>query len=283
MFTQVLVEGIINGSIIALIAMGIALIWGVMDVLNFAQGEFLMVGMYLTFSLNKCFGLDPLISLPICAVVMFLFGIVIHKLLIRRILNGPPLCQILLTFSLGIVLVNLALATFGGEYRTIPKLLFEGSIALGAVTINKAKLVPFFTCIVVVVLLFWFINHTRTGKAIQATSMNKDAAALVGINPELAYTIAFGLASALTGIAGCVLTYYYYIFPGIGSTFANFGFIAVAMGGFGSIPGALIGGLIMGITDMLTGVYINPAFKFAAVCVLYIVVVSIRPKGLFGW
>jgi branched-chain amino acid transport system permease protein len=113
--------------------------------------------------------------------------------------------------------------------------------------------------------------------------MNKDAASLVGIDPEMAYTIAFGVASALTGVAGCVLTYYYYIFPGVGSTFANYGFIAVAMGGFGSIPGALVGGLIMGVVDMLTGVYIESAFKFASICVLYIVVVAIRPKGLFGW
>lgn len=282
MFAQAIVEGIINGSIIALIAMGIALIWGVMNILNFAQGEFLMIGMYIAFWINTYFGLDPLVSLPICMIALFFFGVIIHKMLIKKILDDPPLCQILLTFSLGIVLVNLALAVFGGEYRTIPKLAIGGSFLMGSISISKAKLVPFFTCALVVMCLFWFINYTRTGKAIQATSMNKDAASLVGIDPDRAYTLAFGIASALTGAAGCALTYYYYVYPGVGSNFANFGFIAVAMGGFGSIPGALIGGIIMGIVDTMTGVYFNSAFKFAAVCMLYILVVTFRPKGLFG-
>jgi branched-chain amino acid transport system permease protein len=131
-------------------------------------------------------------------------------------------------------------------------------------------------------LLYLFINKTLIGKAIQATSMDKDAAALVGIDVEKSYALAFAISAAVTGAAGSILTYYYYIFPGVGATFLLFGFIAVAIGGFGSIVGALAGGIMMGIMDMSIGVAFNTAFKYLAVCVLYIVIVSVRPKGLFG-
>jgi branched-chain amino acid transport system permease protein len=127
-----------------------------------------------------------------------------------------------------------------------------------------------------------FVNKTRIGKAIQATAMDKEAAALVGIDSEFSYALAFSLSAGITGAAGCVLTYYYYVFPGVGATFQLFAFLAVAMGGFGSIPGALLGGIIMGIIDVGTGVLLNPAFKYLAVCVFYVLIVSLRPKGLFG-
>lgn len=282
MFLQIIIEGIINGSIIALVAIGIALIWGVMNILNFAQGEFLMFGMYIAFFLNKYFGFDPIVSLPISMVALFCLGWIIYKLFIRRVLEGPILSQRLFTFALSIVLVNIALWLFGGEYRTVPNLLFTGTLKLGIVNISISKLVPLVTCLILAVLLFLFINRTTIGKAIQATSMDKEAASLVGIDTEKSYALAFAISAALTGAAGCILTYYYYIFPGVGATFLLFGFIAVAFGGFGSIIGALVGGLLMGIVDIGTGVIFSTAFKYLAVCVAYILVVSIKPKGLFG-
>lgn len=282
MVPQILIEGLINGAIIALVAIGIALIWGVMNILNFAQGEFLMLGMYIAYYLNKFFGLDPVFSVPICMVVMFFFGLLIYKTMIRTVLKGPILSQRLLTFALSIVLVNVALFAFGGEYRTVPDLMFTGTITLGSINISIPKLVPLVTCLLLAAALYLFIDKTTVGKAIQATSMDKDAAALVGIDVDKSYALAFSIAAGLTGAAGAILTYYYYIFPGVGGTFLLFGFIAVAIGGFGSITGALAGGLLMGIIDMGTGVILNPAFKYLAVCVTYILVVSLKPKGLFG-
>ena len=282
MFMQALFEGIINGSTLALVAMGIALVWGVMGILSFTQGEFLMIAMFCSFYLNLYFGLDPIVSLPICMSIMFGIGFIVYKLIIARALRGPVLSQRLITFALSMVLVNLALLLFSGDFKTIPEVAISGSIDLGFMVLSKQKIVPFVISVCVAGFMFLFLNKTRTGKAIRATSMNKTAAGLVGINPEKTYALAFGLSAAIAGAAGCALTYFYYIYPNVGANFQLFGFIAVVMGGFGSIPGAFFGGLIMGLADSFTGVYMNTAFKYVGICVVFLLLVQFKPKGLFG-
>ena len=282
MFMQALFEGIINGSTLALVAMGIALVWGVMGILSFTQGEFLMIAMFCSFYLNLYFGLDPIVSLPICMAIMFGIGFIVCKLIIARALRGPVLSQRLITFALSMVLVNLALLLFSGDFKTIPEVAISGSIDLGFMVLSKQKIVPFVISVCVAGFMFLFLNKTRTGKAIRATSMNKTAAGLVGINPEKTYALAFGLSAAIAGAAGCALTYFYYIYPNVGANFQLFGFIAVVMGGFGSIPGAFFGGLIMGLADSFTGVYMNTAFKYVGICVVFLLLVQFKPKGLFG-
>ena len=282
MFMQALFEGIINGSTLALVAMGIALVWGVMGILSFTQGEFLMIAMFCSFYLNLYFGLEPIVSLPICMAIMFGIGFIVYKLIIARALRGPVLSQRLITFALSMVLVNLALLLFSGDFKTIPEVAISGSIDLGFMVLSKQKIVPFVISVCVAGFMFLFLNKTRTGKAIRATSMNKTAAGLVGINPEKTYALAFGLSAAIAGAAGCALTYFYYIYPNVGANFQLFGFIAVVMGGFGSIPGAFFGGLIMGLADSFTGVYMNTAFKYVGICVVFLLLVQFKPKGLFG-
>lgn len=282
MFMQALFEGIINGSTLALVAMGIALVWGGMGILSFTQGEFLMIAMFCSFYLNLYFGLDPIVSLPICMAIMFGIGFIVYKLIIARALRGPVLSQRLITFALSMVLVNLALLLFSGDFKTIPEVAISGSIDLGFMVLSKQKIVPFVISVCVAGFMFLFLNKTRTGKAIRATSMNKTAAGLVGINPEKTYALAFGLSAAIAGAAGCALTYFYYIYPNVGANFQLFGFIAVVMGGFGSIPGAFFGGLIMGLADSFTGVYMNTAFKYVGICVVFLLLVQFKPKGLFG-
>ena len=282
MFMQALFEGIINGSTLALVAMGIALVWGVMGILSFTQGEFLMIAMFCSFYLNLYFGLDPIVSLPICMAIMFGIGFIVYKLIIARALRGPVLSQRLITFALSMVLVNLALLLFSGDFKTIPEVAISGSIDLGFMVLSKQKIVPFVISVCVAGFMFLFLHKTRTGKAIRATSMNKTAAGLVGINPEKTYALAFGLSAAIAGAAGCALTYFYYIYPNVGANFQLFGFIAVVMGGFGSIPGAFFGGLIMGLADSFTGVYMNTAFKYVGICVVFLLLVQFKPKGLFG-
>ena len=282
-FLQGVYEGIINGSILALIAMGIALVWGVMNILSFSQGEFLMLGMFVSYYANRYLGLDPIVAMPLSAGALFLLGIVIYKLIISRALRGPILSQRLITFALSMVLVYSAQMFFGAEYKQLVNpVIFSGTIDLGFITIAKQKLVPFILALLVAGLLFLFLNRTRMGKAIQATSMDRYAAGLVGINPDRSYTIAFAMASTVAGAAGCALTYYYYMFPNVGATFQLWGFIAVAMGGFGSVTGAFLSGLVMGLADTLTGLYVNTAIKYIGVCVVFLVTVSFRPKGIFG-
>lgn len=280
---QVLIEGTFTGMIIALIAMGVSLIWGVMYIVNFAHGEILMLGMFISYYFSVKSGLDPLICLPIAAVVMYCFGIVFYKVLIKRVMNAPMLSQLLLTYALSIVLVNVAQIAFGSDFKTVPNQVFTGSFLVGGLIISYSKLVPFIICIATAVILYYILNRTQLGRAIKATALNKDAAALVGINPEKAYMRCVGIATATAGIGGVALSYYFYVYPSVGSVFINFGFVACCIGGMGSIPGAVIGGVLMGIMDTVVGTYTNAALKYLAVFALFLFVVYKRPKGLFGW
>ena len=280
---QVLIEGTFTGMIIALIAMGVSLIWGVMYIVNFAHGEILMLGMFISYYFSVKSGLDPLICLPIAAVVMYCFGIVFYKVLIKRVMNAPMLSQLLLTYALSIVLVNVAQIAFGSDFKTVPNQVFTGSFSVGGLIISYSKLVPFIICIATAVTLYYILNRTQLGRAIKATALNKDAAALVGINPEKAYMRCVGIATATAGIGGVALSYYFYVYPSVGSVFINFGFVACCIGGMGSIPGAVIGGVLMGIMDTVVGTYTNAALKYLAVFALFLFVVYRRPKGLFGW
>ena len=280
---QVLIEGTFTGMIIALIAMGVSLIWGVMYIVNFAHGDILMLGMFISYYFSVKSGLDPLICLPIAAVVMYCFGIVFYKVLIKRVMNAPMLSQLLLTYALSIVLVNVAQIAFGSDFKTVPNQVFTGSFSVGGLIISYSKLVPFIICIATAVILYYILNRTQLGRAIKATALNKDAAALVGINPEKAYMRCVGIATATAGIGGVALSYYFYVYPSVGSVFINFGFVACCIGGMGSIPGAVIGGVLMGIMDTVVGTYTNAALKYLAVFALFLFVVYKRPKGLFGW
>lgn len=282
LFVQTLWEGIVNGSILAMIAMGIALVWGVMGILSFSQGEFMMLGMFITYYANTYLNLDPVVCVPIVGAVMFLFGCVIYRTIIARALRGPRLSQRLITFAIGMVITYGSLMLFGGQYRTVQNLAFTGTVDLGFMTLSKQKLVPLTIALIMVAFMYVLLNRTKIGKAIQATSQDKAAAELVGIDAETTYMVAFGLSSALAGIAGCAITYYFPVYYTAGAAFLLFGFIAVLLGGVGSTFGALVGGLIMGITDTVSGVYLNPAYKYLAVCLIFMLIVTFRPKGLFG-
>lgn len=280
---QTIVNGLLLGSIIALVAIGIAIIRGVMDMVNFAQGEFLMLGMYASYWINVKWNLDPLISAPITIALMFILGVIVYKVLIARVIEAPMLAQMLLTFGLSIVLVNVGLFLWGSQFKTIPNVLVKGTISIGGVMVSLNALVPALVSLLMAGAVYWFLMKTRMGRAFQATSMNKKAAALVGIDTQTVYALAFGLAAACAGLAGSVLSISYYIFPGVGSVFNLYAFVAVCLGGFGSIPGAFIGGLMIGVSDSLAGFYISAAFKYVVAFGIYLVTVIFKPKGLFGW
>lgn len=281
-FLQALYEGLINGTIYALVAMGIALVWGVMGILSFSQGEFLMIGMFVAYYVATYSGLPPVVALPLCMGILFFLGLGIYKTIIQKALKGPILSQRLITFALSMVLVNGMLLLFGGTFKTVQNTGMDGAINLGMLTIAKNRIIPLIIAVGVFTFMLWFLNKTRHGKAIRATSMDKQAAELAGINTEKSYSLAFGLSAAIAGAAGCALSYYYYCYPSVGANFQLFGFIAVVMGGFGSVQGAIVGGLIMGLVDSFTGVYFDTAFKYLGVCVIFMLILQFKPKGLFG-
>jgi len=280
---QAIINGLLIGFVYALVSLGLTLIWGTMEIVNFAHGDFLMLGMYVSFWFFTLLGMDPLISLPIVFLVSFIFGMLVYKGVIKTILNRQMLSQVLATYGLGMVFQALALFFWSPNYRLIRGNALKGTFRLGNISIGIPEFVTSVICLFAIIGLFYFLNKTKIGRAIKATTLNKDAAALVGINIEFIFTLVLGLGIALVGMAGSLLSNFYYIYPQVGALFGTLAYVVVAIGGFGSVQGALMGGLLLGIITSLTGVLIDPAFKYAAAFLVYLIVVLIKPTGLKGW
>jgi branched-chain amino acid transport system permease protein len=284
MLLSTLISALQMGLLFALVGLGLAIIFGVMNIVNFAHGEFLMVGMYTAFLTATIFSIEPLLTLPIAAMVGFLLGIASYYMLVRYLLKGPMIAQLLGTFGLMIFLRYLAMCIFGPDYETLEHgLLIGKSIKLGAVVLSYPRLGTAVLSLIVFGIIYWMMDYTRLGKALKATALDVEAASYMGIDTEKMRGLAWGLGGATVGIAGALLMNFYYVFPTIGILFCMIAFATVALGGFGSIKGAFIAGLIMGMIIDLGGTYIGPQYKFALIYLTFFLVVVIRPKGLFGW
>jgi branched-chain amino acid transport system permease protein len=279
---QGLLNGLLMGCLYALIAAGLSLIFGLMEIVNFAHGEFLMLAMYTAFWTYTLFALDPLFSVPICAAVLFLLGVLVHKSIIRRILGAPMLAQIFATFGLGIFLRAAAQFLWTPDFRQVSNPLVQGPIRIFGISVGLPQLVASGASLVAFAFLYWFITKTETGAALEATAQDRQAAALMGINTERMFTLGWGISSACVGVAGAFLASFFYVFPYVGSLFGLLAYVIVALGGFGSIPGSLVAGVLIGVIEVLAGLLIAPAFKYVAVFLIYLIVVLIRPQGLFG-
>lgn len=280
--SDVLLSGLCNGLIYAAVAVGLSLIWGITDVINFAHGEFLMLGMYAAYWLFVLGHVDPTLSAPLVAVVLGFVGFLTYSLVIRRLRGGPPMAVILATFGLGLVLRQLAFIFFTPDYRSLPDTLLSGSVSLGAVSIGRPQIVTGLITLAVVLVLFVLVYRSRWGHALQAVAEDRQVAALVGIAPDRIYAQVWMLGSATVGLAGALLTTFFYVFPSVGNVFGLFAFVAVCLGGFGSLPGACVAGVLIGLIEAMTGYFVAPALKTVAVFILFILVLWYRPRGLFG-
>jgi branched-chain amino acid transport system permease protein len=280
---QQLVNGLLIGCVYSLIAIGLTLIWGVMNIVNFAHGDFLMLSMFVSFWLYALLGVDPVLSIPVCTVLLFVLGLLVYKFAVSKVMRGPMLAQLVVTFGVSIFLANTAVLLWTPDYRLIDKTLLSGTWHFGTVQISIAKFVTSVGSVVVSAALLLFLRRTRTGKAILATEMNRDAAQLMGVNTDRVNALSFAIGSALVGISGAFLSMYYYIYPQVGGLFGTLSFAIVALGGFGSITGAFIAGILVGLVQTLGGYFFDPAYKYAIVFALYLLTVWIRPQGLLGW
>jgi len=278
---QLVVSGILTGLLFALISVGLTLIFGVMDVVNFAHGEFLMLAMYLTFGLALV-GLNPIFALPFVALAAFVLGAIVYRLLIRRLLDGPPSTVVFGTFGLLVFLQGAAQYFFTSDYRSVPNPPFQGTLHLGNVALGEAQLIAGLGALVMTALVFAFVEFTEPGRALRALSEDRVAAQLMGIDVQRMNALAFGLGTACVGAAGALLMLTYPAFPRVGTEFALTAFVVVALGGFGSVQGALLGAILVGLVEVLGGFYISPALKLIPVYALYLVVVLLRPQGLLG-
>ncbi len=282
---QVAIGGLLMGLVYAVVAAGLSLIFGLMDVVNFAHGALLMVAMYATLVIHRMTGLDPLLQLPLVAVLLFGAGVGIYRVLIARTLKtrgNAAMVQIFTTFGLSIFLVGAVQFLFGSDFQSINGSFLGGqTLTVGAITLALPLVVSGGVALLVFLGLA-LLSRTEFGRALEATREDFEAVALIGIDRDQVFGIGWGIGTASVGIAGVLLANFYYISPDVGTNFALIAYVAVALGGFGSIAGALIAGLAIGLVEALTALVIDPSLKQIGIFLIYLAVLMLRPRGLFG-
>ncbi|EKF44263.1 ABC transporter permease [Nitratireductor indicus C115] len=282
-FLQVVANGLMLGGLFAIISIGLTLIFGIIKVVNFAHGEFLMAGMFLTYLITTQLGLHPYASVVVVAPALFVLGAVTQKLLIQPLLSArDEHVQIFATVGLSTAMINLALLIFGADIANTPSSGLRSSIQLGPVRILEGQLYILICAALLVVGLEFFLRRTQTGRAIRAVAQNRAAAQLMGINVNWIYVLSFGIGAACVGLASSLVAPLYPTSSTIGTYFVLTAFVVVVLGGLGSIPGAFVGAIIIGLLDSLAGFYIGSDLREAVVFGVFLVILILKPSGLFG-
>ncbi len=280
---QTITSGLLTGGIYALIGIGLTIIFGVMRVVNFAHGALVMVGMYATYFLFTGLQIDPFLSVLIVMPGMFVVGVAMQKTLIAPVLKAPEMNQILLTEGISIVLINTAVLLFTSNYLTMSTSYAGATFHLGGVSVSKPQLAAFAIAIVITAGDYLFLIKTSTGRQIRAAAQDAEAALLLGINIKRVRALTFGFGVAAAGAAGSLLMpIYYRVEPNAGSPFTLKAFVVVVLGGMGSVTGALVGGVVLGIAESLGAVYVATGYKDVIGFVIFLLVLTLRPSGLLG-
>lgn len=285
-FLQGALSGLLIGGVYALIALGLNLVFGTTRVINFAQGTLLMVGMFIAWWLFELWGIHPYLSVVVSVPVLFAFGYLIQQVLIAPILarerQREPMSVLLMTLGLAIVLENTALALFRADYKTVNVGVSTATWLVGGLVVSVPRLVGLVTMLATVAALYLFLTRTDLGRAIRAVGQDRQVARLLGIDDRRIYNYAYGISTALMGIAAAVLVPFYYTHPGVGLTFLLKAFVIVVLGGLGSMPGAAVGGLVVGVIEGVVGIYAQAAVAYIVLFAMFILMLVFRPTGLLG-
>jgi branched-chain amino acid transport system permease protein len=281
-----IVQGLLIGGIYGFVALSLTLIFGILKIINFSHGQIFMVGMFVAYFICTALGISPYIGLFLAAIVMFIIGYLIQDKLIKPVLRKEvgvrePIAALLLTAGLGIIFENLMLVIFGSNYRTLSQASVQ-TISIGDLILPLPQVYAFLIAFVCMFAFSLFLKKTEMGRVIRAVGQDRRTAYLMGINVERAFAICYGLGCASLGIAGSLMLPFYYLHPSVGNVFGNIAFITVVLGGLGSMPGAIIGGLILGVAQSVAAIYLPNTLSLAVVFYLFLVFVFIRPRGLFG-
>ena len=279
---QVIISGLLSGGVYSLVSVGLALMYGVVGMVNFAHGEYLMIGMYVSFALFTFLGLNPYQSAILNLIIMTVFGYVTFKLVMQRVLYAAHEMQVLITLGLSMMLQNSILMIWKADFRNIRIDITTHTLNFAGLIFPTPRVIAFVIAIGASVLLYLFLQKTFMGTAMRAISQNTKAAQLMGIKLKQTYTLAFVIGTVLVGLAGLLIIPIYPAFPTIGNSFGTLAFIVVVIGGLNSVPGAIIGGLLVGLIESLTAYFIGPAYQQAAYFLLFILVLILKPNGLFG-
>lgn len=279
---QIVVSGLLLGGIYSLISIGLTLIFGVLRILNFAHGEFLMLSMYGSYWLFTLCGINPFLSTLIVAPLFFLLGLVTQRIFVRPVLNASSLIQVSVLLGLSIGLQNLGLLFWKADYRGINLPISTSVIKIGFIDIGVPRLIAFSASLFISLVIYFFLKRTYLGKAIRATVQDRSAAELMGVNIHKIYLLTFGLGIGCVGLAGPLLMPIYSVFPTVGLYFVLTAFVIVVLGGLGNVPGAFFGAMIIGLVESFSGFFIAPALKEGVYFIIFIFLLLIRPAGLFG-
>jgi branched-chain amino acid transport system permease protein len=277
---QALVNGLLIGGVYAVISIGLTLVFGVMSIINFAQAEFLMLGMFIAFFCWQYLGLDPIVGSLVAFVVVFAFGMLVQRVLIERVMKAPDVAQIFLTVGLLIVLENAALLAFGSDFRSVQVPYQTSAVRLGELIVGVPYLLAFAVSLVAGILLWAFLRFTWLGQAMRAASQDANAALSLGMDVRRIRQIAFGLGVGMTALGGAVILPYFTASPTIGGQFVVLMFTAVVLGGLGNVLGAVIGGLAVGVIQTMSTLVLPIQLQNLALFIVFILVLALRPEGL---
>ncbi len=279
---QVVVSGLLMGSVYALFSSGLTLIWGMMNVINFAHGDFVMLAMYAAFYAFTLLKLGPAVFIPGAALLLFGLGVVVYLGLVRHVAKGPMLAQILGTFGLALVLRYTAFWAFSANFVSLPDNLVGGTFDLGGIRIEASRLLAGILAFVITLGMHLVLTRTALGSRLLAVAEDRNAAMLMGIRPDRMQAIAWGVGAASAGVAGALIAMFFYISPTVGESLSLIAFVVVCLGGFGSVPGALIAGLGIGVIEALSAYLIGAVYQDVVVYALFLLVLWVRPQGLLG-
>jgi branched-chain amino acid transport system permease protein len=281
-FGAALLNGILMGGIYTLVASGLTLIYGVLHIINFAHGSMLMLAMFGVYYLLMKLGIDPYLSLVVMVPAMYALGYLLYRHMIGKLSLGRDENILLITLGLSILIENLALMFFKGDSRTISLSYSDKVLEWGPLMVSLPKLISFVAAMVLCALLGLFISRTDTGKAIRAVAKERMGARLVGLDVDKVFAVSFGIGLATLGAAACLLMPIFYVSPTIGHVFVMVAFTVVVLGGMGSFLGAVIGGLIVGLTESFGGLYLGESLGQIGISLIFILILLFRPTGLFG-
>ncbi|UCF90123.1 MAG: branched-chain amino acid ABC transporter permease [Desulfobacterales bacterium] len=282
LYIQVLVSGLLLGGVYALISVGLNLIFGVVRIINFAHGEMVMIAMYLTFWLHHFSKLDPYVSAIVIMPVMFIFGIVFQRIVVQPILATSATMKIFATVGVSLLLQNLALIAWKGDFRTVQTSYSMSSLEVFDIIVSIPRLVAFSAALLSIIVLYYFLKYTYVGKALRAIVEDHAVARLMGVNVEKHYILAFGMGTMFTALGGVLLMPFSSVYPTVGVTFTLLAFVVVVLGGLGSMSGTFFAGLFIGVVESIGGTFVSPALKEAIYFAIFVLVLLVRPQGLFG-
>ncbi len=281
-YLNVAVGGVLTGLVYGLMALGLSVIFGVVRVVNFAHGEMMTIAMYIAVVLFAAFKIDPLVMLVPIAAVLFALGYVLQAGLINPFINRPEHSQFILMVAVALIIVNVLLIAFGPDAHSVQTSYAFDSYEVGPVIIDAPKLYAAAAAVIVAAVLFAFFRTTRTGQAIRACADNYTGALVVGLNVKRLYALTFGIGAACVGAAGCMLVVINDVSPAVGPAYTLLAFVIVITGGLGSLPGALLGGVLIGLTEAMAGVFFTPSAKSMFAFAILVIVLLLRPQGLLG-